>query len=160
MKLDNKNCQILNLLQTDCRMSLSEIGRQVGLSVDSVKKRINKMIDNDVFFPKIQLRPRNFGFKNIVEVKIKLNNFNKEGYKGFIEYLKKTPDIVEILAISGNWDISIVIIAKDAIDLGKITKQIRHKYGKMISNWTESITTCSYRFERYDMVKIMKQQEK
>ena len=71
-KLNEKDCEILNLLQINCRMSLTEIAKRVNLSIDSVNKRIKKMQKNKIYWPKIQLRPRNFGFMNIIDVKIKL----------------------------------------------------------------------------------------
>lgn len=155
MKLDEKDCQILNLLQQDCRMSLTKISKKIGLSIDSVKKRIIKMIKNDIFFPKIQLRPRNFGFSNIVDIKIKLHNYSDQDITKFVKYLKKHPNVAEIFSISGQWDFSIVIIAKDAIDLGKIVQSIRNNFNKIISDWGESLTTCVYKFENYDMLKAM-----
>ena len=53
-ELDEKDCLILNLLQENCRMSLTDISKKVGLSIDSVKKRIKRMIKDDIFFPKIK----------------------------------------------------------------------------------------------------------
>ncbi len=149
------DCEILNLLQVNCRMSLTDISKHVKLSIDAVKKRINKMLENRVFWPKIQIRPRNFGFKNIVEVKISLKYKSEDNIKDFIEFLRQHPRIVEIFSISGKWDFSIVIIAKDAMELGKISSEIRFKYGEMIRSWTESLTTSSYKFEYYDMRKLM-----
>jgi len=158
-ELDEKDCVILNLLQENCRMSLTDISKKVGLSIDSVKKRIKKMIKNDIFFPKIQLRPRNFGFKNIVDIKIKLRNYSEKDIKEFIEYLKENPNVAEVFSISGDWNFSIVIIAKDAIDLGKRTGEIRNKFSKIIDIWSESLTTCVYKFENYDMIKLMEKKE-
>lgn len=155
IKLDEKDCQILNLLQEDCRMSLTKISKKVGLSIDSVKKRINKMIKNDIFFPKIQLRPRNFGFSNIVDIKIKLHNYSDQDINKFVKYLREHPNVAEIFSISGQWDFSIVVIAKDAIDLGMVVQSIRNKFNRIISDWTESLTTCVYKFEDYDMLKVM-----
>ena len=154
-ELDKKDCVILNLLQENCRMSLTDISKKVGLSIDSVKKRIKRMIKDNIFFPKIQLRPRNFGFKNIVDIKIKLHNYSEKDIKEFIEYLKGNPRVAEIFSISGDWNFSIVIIAKDAIDLGKITNEIRNKFSRIIDSWSESLTTWVCRFEDYDMLKLM-----
>ncbi len=158
-ELDEKDCVILNLLQENCRMSLTDISKKVGLSIDSVKKRIKRMIKDNIFFPKIQLRPRNFGFKNIVDIKIKLHNYSEKDIKEFIEYLKENPNVAEIFSISGDWNFSIVIIAKDAIDLGRIAGEIRNKFSKIIDTWSESLTTCVYKFENYDMVKLMEKKE-
>ena len=154
-KLDEKDCIILNLLQENCRMSLTDISKKIGLSVDSTKKRIQKMIKEDVFFPKIQLRPRNFGFNNIVDVKIKLHNYTDQDIKRFIQYLKDDPHVAEIFSVSGEWDFSIVIIAKDAYDLGRVAKSIRNKFNNIIREWSESLTTCAHKFENYDMFKLM-----
>jgi len=154
-ELDEKDCVILNLLQENCRMSLTDISKKVGLSIDSVKKRIKRMIRDDIFFPKIQLRPRNFGFKNIVDIKIKLHNYTEKDIKEFIQYLKENPRVAEIFSISGDWNFSIVVIAKDAIDLGRITGEIRNKFSKIIDSWYESLTTNVYRFENYDLLKLM-----
>ena len=152
---DEIDCEILNLLQINCRMSLTDISKHVNLSIDAVKNRINKMLGKRVFWPKIQIRPRNFGFKNIVEVKISLKYKSEDTIREFIEFLRQHPRIIEIFSISGKWDFSIVIIAKDAIDLGKISSEIRFKFDVIIRSWTESLTTSSYKFEYYDMRKLM-----
>jgi len=158
-ELDEKDCIILNLLQENCRMSLTDISKKVGLSIDSVKKRIKRMVKDDIFFPKIQLRPRNFGFKNIVDFRIKLHNYNSKDINEFIKYLRNNPHIAEIFTLSGDWDFSIVVIAKDAIHLGKIAGEIRNKFSRIIDSWSESLTTCVYKFENYDMVKLMEKKE-
>ena len=143
-------------MQANSRTSLTEIAKKVDLSVDSVKKRINKMIEKDIFYPKIQLRPRNFGFNNIVDIKIKLHDYSKQELDNFIKYLKEEPHVAEIICISGEWDLTIVIIAKDVLDLGRLTSVIRSRFNKIIGDWKESLTTHVYKFEEYDMTKIYK----
>jgi DNA-binding Lrp family transcriptional regulator len=113
------------------------------------------MIKNHIFFPKIQIRPRNFGFSNIVDIKIKLHNYTKEELNEFIEYLSSNTRIAEMFKVSGDWDFSIVVIAKDAEDLAETTWKIRDKFNKIISEWSESLTTMVYKFETYEMVKLM-----
>tara|TARA_Y100000034_G_C6890205_1_gene409389 strand:- start:584 stop:1069 length:486 start_codon:yes stop_codon:yes gene_type:complete len=152
--LDEKDCKILNMLQMDCRASLTNIAKEVDLSVDSVKKRINGLIRNNIFYSKIQLRPRHFGYSNVVDVKIKLQNNTEEKVSEFIDYLVENPRVVEIFQIAGEWDLSIVIISKDALDLGKTTSQIRDKFGYLINSWNESLTLDCFKFEKYDMFKL------
>ena len=153
-KFDEKDCMILDLLQENCRMPLTKIAKKVGLSIDSVKKRMNKMLENDVYHPQIQLRPRNFGFPNIVDVKIKVTYEDQKELEGFTKYLRAHPRISEIFAMVGEHDFSIVIIAKDAIDLGDVTSQIRNKFGRIISAWNTSLTTKCYKFEKYEMQEL------
>ena len=136
-------------------MSLTEIAKKVNLSVDSVKKRIDKMIKDEVFYPKIQLRSRHFGFNNVVDIRIKLHNHTSEIMKEFVEYLKKDPFVIEMFALSGEWDFAIVILARNAEHLANITDQIRNKFSKIINTWSESLTTRVYKFEEFDMLKLM-----
>lgn len=153
--MDEKSCLILNLLQGNCRMSLTEISKKVGLSIDSVKKRIDKMISESIFYPKIQLRPRHFGFQNMVDIKIKLRNYNDKDIKNFIQYLEQNPFVTEIFSFSGDWDFSIVVMARNAEELDMLTDEIRKKFKGIINDWSESLTKRVYKFERYDMLKIM-----
>jgi len=155
MKLDKTNCKILNLLQEDCRMSYTEISKKVGLSVDSVKKRIDSMLKQGFFFPQIQIRPRRIGFQYVVDIKIKLHNYNDKELKQFIEYLSNHHRVAELFSISGQWDFTVVILAKDHEDLAAVTEGIRKTFSKMINDWSESITTVAYKFEKYDMLKIL-----
>ena len=153
--IDKKDCIILNTLQKNCRTSLTDLAKKVGLSIDSVKKRLFKMIQNNIFYPRIQIRPRGLGFSHIVDVKIKLTSHTKKDVEEFIEYLKKHPRVAEVFSVSGEWDISIVIISKDADDLGNVVAGITNKYGAMIASWIESTTLKAYKFETYDLYKLM-----
>lgn len=150
-KLDKKDYLILDLLQQDCRMSLTKIAKKVGLSVDSVKKRMEKMLKNDIYHPQIQLRPRNFGFPNIVDVKIKISYSDEAEINRFIKYLITHPRVSEVFSISGEYDISITLIARNAIDLGEVTTEIRNKFGSLLTEWNASLTTKCYKFEQYNM---------
>ena len=113
------------------------------------------MIKEKIFYPKVQLRPRNFGFDNIIEVKIKLHDYTSQDIKEFVSFMEKDPHVAEIFELSGDHDFSLVIIAKDSWNLGLTTKKIRDKFNKIISTWSESLTTVVYKFERYDMLKLM-----
>jgi len=154
LMLDEKNCHILNLLQKNCRMSLTKIAQHVNLSVDSVKKRISAMIKQDIFHPRIQLRPRNFGYKHIVDVKIKLHNTTAQSQQEFISYLTNHPRVAELFTISGEWDVSLVFISKDNRDLSMVKQEIRNRFGTIINEWSESITLQAHKFEEYDLLKL------
>ncbi len=155
MEIDEKNCEILQILHRNSRTSLSEIARTVGLSVDAVNKRIHKMIDNKVFHPSILMRHRYNGFNNVVEVKLKLHNLDlKEDYTRFISFLKQHPRVTQVFDVAGEWDLSLVFIARDAIEQGKITSDIRTRFGKIINSWSESLTITAHKFEDYDFKRL------
>ena len=155
MKIDEKNCEILQILHANSRTSLTEIAKRVGLSVDSVNKRIQKMVTNKIFAPSILMRHRYCGFNNVIDVKIKLQNLdNEEEHRQFIAYLKAHPRVTEAFSLAGEWDLTIVIIAKDAIEQGRITQEIRSKFGKLINSWSESLTITCHKFEDYNFKEL------
>src|SRR3989338_173559 len=156
--LDRKDCAILGILQKNCRATLSDIGQAVDLSPDSVRRRIDKMVENKIFHPKVQMRPPHFGYPNVIEVKIKLKDHSNEKYDQFIAYLQDHSRIVEIFKVSGPWDLSIVVISKDAADLRSISDEVKGRFGGIISEWIESMTLDSYKFELYDMMKLMEEE--
>jgi DNA-binding Lrp family transcriptional regulator len=87
IKLDNKDLKILDTLHKECRITLTEVAKTVGLSVDSTKKRIDKMKEQKIFSQEIRIRPRTLGYPNIVDIKVRLKNFNEKKINDFISYL-------------------------------------------------------------------------
>lgn len=154
IKIDEKDGIILDILQKNCRTPLVQIARKVGLSVDSVKKRMNKMVNGYVYYPRIQLRPRNFGFPNVAEIRMKVHYNDEKELLAFIESLKKNHRVVEIFSIAGDYDLFIVVVAKDAIDLGRVMDGIRNRFGKIITAWSVSLTIKCYKFEEYDVDRL------
>lgn len=151
MKIDKKNCEILQILHKNSRESLTNISKKVGLSVDSINKRIKRMVADKVFAPSILMRHRYYGFNNVVEVKVKLKNTDRSAeFRSFISFLKKHPRVTQVFSIAGEYDMTIVFIARDAIEQGKITQEIRLKFGKFINSWSESLTIVAHKFEDYD----------
>lgn len=157
--MDDKDLHILNLLQEDCRMSLTKLAAHIGLSIDATKKRLKKLEKNEHFFPKIQLRPRHFGYPYIVEVKIKLHNYNNTTLESFVNYLQEHPRVAELLSISGEWDYTVVLIAKDHEDLARLGDEIRDKFNSIIADWQEALTKIAYKFEKYDLLKLKAYEE-
>jgi DNA-binding Lrp family transcriptional regulator len=141
-------------------MSFTEISKKAELSVDAVRKRIKKMQKEGIFYSKIQLRPRHFGFSYVVDVKLKLRNYNGYKIRKFIDYTVNHPRIVEVFAISGDWDFTIVFVSKDHEDLAEISNEIREKFSDIIGGWSESLTTVAYKFEEYRFPEILEYQTK
>ncbi len=159
MALDKINCEILNLLQKNSRTTLTNLAKQVGLSVDSTTKRLNKLIKSEIFYSSIQMRPRHFGYETVIDIKVKLHNYGQKEYESMINWLTKNPYVVELIAVSGEWDLTIVLIAKDALDVGVKTEEIRNQFGNIISKWSQSITTKVFKFEEYDMKQLIQENE-
>src|SRR3989344_2488557 len=117
--LDDKDRQILMILQENGRESLTSIAKKVKLSIDSVNNRMKSMQEKEVFYPRIQINPRVIGFPLIADIKIKLKNITEKDREGFIAYLNSHPRVIELLTVMGDFDFTWVLIAKDTNELDK-----------------------------------------
>ena len=149
--LDDKDRQILMILQENGRESLTSIAKKVKLSIDSVNNRMKSMQEKEVFYPRIQINPRVIGFPLIADIKIKLKNITEKDREGFIAYLNSHPRVIELLTVMGDFDFTCVLIAKDTNELNKLSTEIRQKYSHMIDDWKGILVLKAHKFEYYDL---------
>ncbi len=148
-KLTEKDRKIINVLVEDSRTSLREIASKVGANIDYVHRRIKTLVQEGVIenftinvsYPKI-------GFSHVTFNAIKLTNISSERYDALIKYLLSQYQIIEIAPITGTYDLSITILAKDANELRDITLDVRTKFKDLIQSW-ETYTVLKYVRSRF-----------
>lgn len=150
--LDEKDKKILMVLQEDGRAQLTVIARKVGLSIDSVHKRIKEMKRKGIFETGIFIEPRAIGYPLLMDVKVKLKNVSENERNSLIDYLMKHKNVVELLAVMGDYDFTCVLIAKDSNDLEEISTKIRQKFKELIMEWKGILILKTYKFEKYDLI--------
>ena len=150
--LDDKDRKILMVLQKDGRAQLKEISQKVGLSIDSVHKRIKEMQKKELFSSTILIDPRKIGFPLIADIKIKLKNISEEQREKFIKYLQGHDRCTNLLAIMGDYDFTCVLIAKDSNELESLSTEIRQKFKELILEWKGILVLRTYKFEEYDLI--------
>ena len=150
--LDDKDRKILEILQKDGRATLKEIGGQVNLSIDSVHKRLKKLLSSGVI-SKIGafLEPPALGFEMVAVVQIKLHNISQDEHDSFISYLVNSKHTIEVISTLGRFDITCVFIAKKAEDLEKIYRGVRHDFREIIADWESTINLKVHKFEEYNL---------
>ena len=79
----------------------------------------------------------------------KLKNVTKERYDEFINEMKKNPRAIDLMSMLGDYDIYIVILAKDTAELDKIKIEIKQKFSDIIDDWKEVLVTEIYKLEEY-----------
>lgn len=149
--LDDKDKQILMILQKNSRESLTKIAKKVSLSIDSTHKRIKEMERKGIFEPTISIEPRAIGFPLIADIKIKLRNITELEKDKFIKNLTNHPRVIDLLSIMGDYDLTCVIIAKDTNELEELSTKIRQKYSNMIADWKAMLILKTHKFEHYEL---------
>ena len=150
--MDDKDRQLLMLLQKNGRASLTVIAKKINLSIDSTHKRIKKLMDSGVIDHfGIFIDPKNIGYDIVVDVKIKLHNVTGQEVQDIISYLKKHPNCIELIAVSGEFDLTCVLIAKNTKELNDVSFRIRQKFKEIIADWNASFNLEVHKFEWYDL---------
>ena len=149
--LDDKDREILMILQRNGREKLTEIAKKVKLSIDSVNKRMKEMQRKGVYTINTFIEPRVIGFSLVVDVKIKLRNITEKDKNEFISHLANHPRVIDLLSLMGEFDLTCVMIAKDSNEFDKISTEIRQKYSHIIDDWKGMLILKTYKFEEYDL---------
>jgi len=151
--LDKKDREILMILQKNSRETLTKIAKKVNLSIDSVNNRIKEMQRKGIFsFDMLNINPQALGFPLVADVKIKLHNITEKEKTSFLNHLKAHPRVIDLLSIMGDYDITCVLIAKDANELDKISLEVRQRYSSIISDWRSVLILKTHKFEFYDLL--------
>lgn len=150
VKLDDKDKKIVCILNANSRTSLTDISRQVGLSIDGVKDRIDKMKEAKVIQRFCVIPdPKFFGFPLTSHVYVKFQNITEESLRGFENYLKNHSRVFILMSMVGDYDMYFVILAKDAIDLNSMKNDIRMKFKDLIADWKEVVVAEILKYEEY-----------
>ena len=133
MKLDRKDFKLLYELDKNSRLSYSQLSKKVGLSQESIRYRINKLVKGGVinkFFTVIDISKLGFTFYKIL---LKLHNVNEEKIKRIIDFLCKEGNVVWLTSLEGSYDIGLVVKAENILELNTFLEKLDSRYNKNIN---------------------------
>ncbi len=149
-EIDTKDKALLGLLQKNSREQLKILAKQIGLSIDSTKKRIEKLKKNGVIAKfGAFIDPKAVGYDLVANVQIKLQNLSEEELIKFIAYLKAHKNVTTLITTLGDFDITCVLIAKNTDEMDSLFREIRHKFKNIIADWKSVINLKVHKFEEY-----------
>lgn len=150
IKIDSKDKILLDELQKNSRESLTNLAKKVKLSIDSTNKRIKRLHETGVISQfSIFIDSRKLGYDLIANVQIKLNNISEEELNKFIYHLKAHNNVIDIITLLGDYDVTAVIIAENASEFEEISRTIRQKFRNIIADWHSVINLKCYKLEEY-----------
>lgn len=161
VKLDSKDKKIIQLLQLNGRMPISEISRKTGIPRDSIKYRMRRLEKLKVIrFYHAFLNPSKIGYPMYSYVTFKLYHIDEKKEKEFINFLTAIPQIVYVSKTTGAWDIAIGICAKDFKDFDDTLRQIRSKFADEIKEIESGSVIQEYKYDYMaDLIKLSKSLE-
>lgn len=103
--LDRIDRKILGVLQSNGRISMTELAHQVGLSVTACTERVRRLERDDVITGyHARVNPQALGKKLLVFVEIKLSARSGEMFERVRKELIQIPEVMECHLVSGDFD--------------------------------------------------------
>lgn len=138
IKIDNIDRAIIAALQTNAKMTLSDIAERVGLSKTPCQLRIKNMEKSGLITGYIaQVNHRMLGENHIVFVQVKLSDTKTRALKAFNEAVKTIPEIETCHMMAANYD---YLLRVRTGDMGSF----RALLGEKISTLPHVLQTSSF----------------
>lgn len=129
MELDRYERKILQLLQSDGRITNQELAERVGLSPAPCLRRVRSLEERGIISGyRALLDARKLGFNLIALLQISMDRHTPERFENFDAKIRELPEVLECLLITGqDADYMLKVVVKDMesyqnLLLNKITR--------------------------------------
>jgi len=147
-KLDLKNRKLLYELDCNSRQTVQQLAKRIGLSKDTVKYRINKLVKEGIIksFNAI-IDTGKLGFYSF-RIFMKFYQLSPNKEKEILDFLLKNKNLVWLVQVEGNWDINTWFIYKSVEEMNAFWEELIKKYNNYISKREFGIYTNITYFSR------------
>ncbi len=114
VNLDQLDIRVLEILQKDASLPVTEIAERVASSKSVVWRRIQRLLDLGVIRERVAvLDPKKLGLGVIVFSHVKMSKHGRGSLPSFIEAIKGFPQVVECHTLMGDVDFLLKIVVRD-----------------------------------------------
>ena len=125
--LDKLDRHILRILQQDGRISMKDLGEQVGLSITPCIERVKRMERDGVITGyHAKVNPAALGAKLLVFVEITLNQKSASAFEQFRREVLQIPEVQECHLVSGDFDYLIKARIPEMSEYRRLLGEILH----------------------------------
>jgi Lrp/AsnC family leucine-responsive transcriptional regulator len=121
MVIDQIDRKIADKLSENGRVSMEKLGREMGISSDTAKRRYEKLKKNGVLKVTIQISPIKIGYQALC---LFFTITSQENSLSIIEKISRIPDIVSIMKTTGDYDLQIWAMVQDIDQLLFIQEEL------------------------------------
>ncbi|WP_419903940.1 Lrp/AsnC family transcriptional regulator [Kiloniella sp.] len=115
--LDKLDIGILEILQKDVTIPVTELAEKLGSSKSVCWRRIQRLIDSGVIKERVAiLDQKKIGLGVTVFAQVKMHHHAKSTLPDFVKAVQKFPQVIECHTLMGNVDFLLKIIVKDIED--------------------------------------------
>lgn len=114
MKLDTIDRKILNILQTNAKITNAQLSKEVGLSPAPTLERVKKLEQSGIissYHAKVSNEKVGLGVSTFVMVSLK--GHNKKNITDFVTAINAIDEVIESHHVTGSGDFILKIVAQD-----------------------------------------------
>lgn len=126
ISLSEKDMLLLETLQTDCRKSLKDIAKKVGMPMSTVHEKINKFEKRGLirgYRALLNEKKLGFGVTAFIMASTRYLGGEKNFQRQIGEKVASLPHVLETHTIHGEWDLLIKVKFKNVHELGKFVNE-------------------------------------
>ena len=136
--LDRLDCRILDALQRDGRIAITELAHKVGLSPTACTERVRRLERERVITGyHARLDPALLGKKLLVFVELKMATKSDEVFERVKQQIAHVPEVLECHLVSGDFDYLVKARLNEM-------SQYRHLLGKILLKLPSATESRSY----------------
>ncbi len=135
IKFDKKNLRILDILDRNANIPISQLAKKVGISRQVAEYRVNKLVSQKsiyAFYTLVDVG--RLGYSSF-RVHIRLKNVGEEVYSNFAKELFTEYPTFWVAFISGSFDLIIDIFAKNSNEFETVFSKILQKNKEIIQSY-------------------------
>lgn len=139
---DEIDLQLISELAKDSRMSFRAMAKQLGVSIDTIARRYEKLNEENIIVSRIQINPSKIGYSATAHFYLRV--MPQYQVDAIIAEILPIPDIFYVMKCKGDYNIGAMLMVKNVQDilrtgdyLGKIkgTKRIETVTNAIADKW-------------------------
>jgi Lrp/AsnC family transcriptional regulator, leucine-responsive regulatory protein len=159
INFDETDKKILKVLNKEARKSIADISRITGIQRDSVMYRIQRMEKEKLILHyHAVLDPTLLNYPIYNFVIFELIYISEKEQNHFLAYLKSHKNVTYIVKMSGRWDLTINMVAKNLKEFDSIITEIRMKFSHIIKDYQTASIIEELKYD--DMVELIEDSKK
>ena len=122
--MDDKDLEILKLMQGNARLTAESLGYEIGLSPPAVQKRLKKLRETGVIEKEIAvLSPSSMGREMTVIVQVMLERESRMHLDAFKKRMRNAPAVQQCYYATGEADFIIIVVVENIQEYEEFTQE-------------------------------------
>lgn len=141
MSLDSIDRKLLYHLDQNCRISATQLAKQLQIHRNVVLYRIKRLEDLKIikgYFAEINTMKLGYTTFRLL---ITLSNYSSEDEEKLIKYLFNTPQLIWFFKTEGKYDVDIVYVSKNIIKFNSFIEDFHKNFNRILEDEKISILT-------------------